>query len=60
MITNMLTMGRLIAALYVGYLIFSHDYYLALGVFVLAGLTVTRDTFLIYIFSCFVFVRAYN
>lgn len=38
-IPNMLTVGRLIAAPYVGYLIVNHDYPLALGVFVLAGLT---------------------
>lgn len=38
-IPNMLTVGRLIAAPYVGYLIVNHEYPLALGVFVLAGLT---------------------
>jgi cardiolipin synthase len=38
-IPNMLTLGRLIAAPYVGYLIIQHEYPLALGVFVAAGLT---------------------
>jgi cardiolipin synthase len=38
-IPNMLTVGRLIAAPYVGYLIVNHEYPLALGVFVAAGLT---------------------
>ncbi|GAA5799858.1 hypothetical protein HPULCUR_005277 [Helicostylum pulchrum] len=45
-IPNMLTMGRLIAAPYVGYLIVNHDYQLALGVFVLAGLTDMLDGFI--------------
>lgn len=48
----MLTVGRLIAAPYVGYLIVQHEYPLALGVFVLAGLTdMVRDKSTI-IISC--------
>lgn len=51
-IPNMLTVGRLIAAPYVGYLIVQHEYPLALGVFVLAGLTdMVRDKSTI-IISC--------
>ncbi|KAI9337843.1 CDP-alcohol phosphatidyltransferase-domain-containing protein [Pilaira anomala] len=45
-IPNLLTVGRLIAAPYVGYLIVNHDYPLALGVFVLAGLTDMLDGFI--------------
>lgn len=50
-------MGRLIAAPYVGYLIVNHDYQLALGVFVLAGLTDMvcnkRHVFYLYLFFWF-------
>ncbi|CAO3610960.1 unnamed protein product [Mucor hiemalis] len=42
----MLTVGRLIAAPYVGYLIVNHEYPLALGVFVAAGLTDMLDGFI--------------
>ncbi|KAI8985190.1 CDP-alcohol phosphatidyltransferase-domain-containing protein, partial [Pilobolus umbonatus] len=45
-IPNLLTVGRLIAAPYIGYLIVNQDYPLALGVFVAAGLTDMLDGYI--------------